>query len=340
MNNLLCSFKYKNGSFPRRGVGTSKHLGKIQMSLAIGRGILVNPVFRRSLGYNARSIVPTCPPPEYDTGCTHCSIPQFPPGKQIDFKTNLNGTSVLPWKHLLVLSHGMDDFDEMPSKIELIPGSLSSEINGLKRDNISPHHPVLVSNILLTSHESVLRQYDVDLAGREQQLVYLYPDRKVIRFDKKHTKDFIKKYLVPEGYKKQEVYNPFKKSSASEHIQVEEYSEVDSDHFTEFPIEKDIVLICGHTKRDVRCGVLAPLLEREFSEVLRKECLNMDTDVGLISHIGGHAYAGNVIYLPRKSEKEIVWYGRVFTDRVYGIVSETIKKGNIISELYRGQLND
>lgn len=133
-----------------------------------------------------------------------------------------------------------------------------------------------------------------------------------------------------------------------------------------------IVLICGHGGRDQRCGVYGPLLRTEFEarlaeqgpekiEVLKgaaapaeKEDLEEESKkvwgarVGLISHIGGHKFAGNVIvYIPpglKIYDSDVphplaghgIWYGRVEPKHVDGIVKETIGKGNVIKELFRG----
>ena len=72
-------------------------------------------------------------------------------------------------------------------------------------------------------------------------------------------------------------------------------------------------------------------------------------DVVLISHIGGHAFAGNVIiYFPKRWKPNPgkddasplagkgVWYGRVEPRHVWGIVEETVMGGRIIEELLRG----
>ncbi|KAI3588516.1 transmembrane amino acid transporter protein-domain-containing protein [Fusarium oxysporum f. sp. albedinis] len=84
-----------------------------------------------------------------------------------------------------------------------------------------------------------------------------------------------------------------------------------------------LVLICGHTGRDARCGIMAPVLQTEFEDKLEMEGFDVlhgpvqvnlgdkqriqgetgegktTARVGLISHIGGHKFAGNVIiYLP------------------------------------------
>lgn len=134
----------------------------------------------------------------------------------------------------------------------------------------------------------------------------------------------------------------------------------------------------------MRCGVMGPVLRDEFEaqlpragvEVLRGPAglgpVGLDIDaayvpaataesarvpaltarVGLISHIGGHKFAGNVIiYLPpsmkaqrrkaRRGEKHPlaghgIWYGRVEPKHVQGIVQETIMRGNVIADMFRG----
>lgn len=79
-------------------------------------------------------------------------------------------------------------------------------------------------------------------------------------------------------------------------------------------------------------------------------------NVGMISHIGGHKWAGNVIlYLPRKwmiatssgNKSRVqsllagsrIWYGRVEPKHVEGIVEETILNGRVIQELFRGGID-
>ena len=134
-----------------------------------------------------------------------------------------------------------------------------------------------------------------------------------------------------------------------------------------------MVLICGHGGRDQRCGIFGPVLQAEFVAKLGGagvEVLSGPVDitatpgtvaavagetsgrprsarVGLISHIGGHKFAGNVIiYLPphlKISEEKNhplaghgIWYGRVEPKHVEGIVKETIQTGNVIRDLFRG----
>ena len=127
--------------------------------------------------------------------------------------------------------------------------------------------------------------------------------------------------------------------------------------------------------RDRRCGILGPLLEAAFREALERKGISVSStpkiivggaqpkdsasgkprttaNVGLISHIGGHKWAGNVIiYTPPSFRPPYehpspgfrhplrgtgIWYGRVEPKHVEGIVDETILKGNVIKNLLRG----
>lgn len=105
-------------------------------------------------------------------------------------------------------------------------------------------------------------------------------------------------------------------------------------------ITKPTVLICGHGGRDQRCGVLGPLLQSSFRDEFKRR--SIDADVGLISHIGGHKYAGNVIiYLPPSMSDNAlrgsgIWYGRVGPENVEGVVQETLVQGRVVTELLRG----
>lgn len=141
-------------------------------------------------------------------------------------------------------------------------------------------------------------------------------------------------------------------------------------------VEDVMVLICGHGGRDARCGEIGPVLKADFEMVLGMHDIEVRTEpvavrgpaegdgnkllgqeeargpgkaagVGLISHIGGHKFAGNVIlYIPPGMKmadgKESplagcgIWYGRVETKHVEGIVKETILAGTVIEDLFRG----
>lgn len=170
------------------------------------------------------------------------------------------------------------------------------------------------------------------------------------------------------------------------------------------PITNPTILICSHGQRDSRCGVLGPVLHDEFRRYLAQRKKGDDgiysdlvasptkhflagleeesrvgpstaVNIGMISHVGGHAWAGNVIiYIPPvvvlpagsgpvATESSIapgadsvaqglrtktfshplagmgVWYGRVEPRHVEGIIEQTLVKGTIIRELFRGALD-
>jgi Sucrase/ferredoxin-like len=133
-----------------------------------------------------------------------------------------------------------------------------------------------------------------------------------------------------------------------------------------------LILICGHGGRDRRCGIMGPLLQEEFRKTLPARGIevlqgpvkideylenakalegqnlpNPAARVGLISHIGGHKYAGNVIiYIPPSARSTTgephalagcgIWYGRVEPKHVEGIVSHTILRGAVFKDMFRG----
>lgn len=113
----------------------------------------------------------------------------------------------------------------------------------------------------------------------------------------------------------------------------------------------------------MRCGVLGPALESEFQRVLQaRGFTSADSDgttvdapthanIGLISHVGGHKYAGNVIvYIPPKMTIGIssephplagkgIWYGRIEPKHVEGLVEETILGGKVVTDHFRGGID-
>lgn len=131
-------------------------------------------------------------------------------------------------------------------------------------------------------------------------------------------------------------------------------------------VEEVLVLICGHGGRDERCGIYGPLLRAEFKDKLQHfgvrlqgqekdpasapkqasdKHVSLQAKVGLISHIGGHKFAGNVIiYIPPSFSRSPlagkgIWYGRVGPEHVEGIVEQTILGGKVIKDLFRGGID-
>mgnify|MGYP004703318297 CR=1 FL=1 len=262
--------------------------------------------------------VDRCPPPTFDTGCTHCQIPSFPEDKQIDLTKDLRGTMAAHWKHVLIVSK--ESHKKWPSKLELTPGSIDNEMALLKKKWQSPMHPVMISRIDTGEHM-------VDLKD-EGYKIMVYPDRKTYNVKEEQFESFFRSVLVPHEIEVEPVYNPFVSRKEAKIVQ----STYEKFVGEEEDIEQELIAICGHEKRDVRCGVLAPLIKDEFDKVLEHHGINDKIQTVYISHIGGHAYAGNVLYF---GKDQTIWYGRVMPNKVQGIVQETLINGNLISELVR-----
>ena len=145
----------------------------------------------------------------------------------------------------------------------------------------------------------------------------------------------------------------------------------DSEKSPKDSFDEIVVLICGHGGRDSRCGIMGPILQAEFENFLDKNVASVNGSradstspevvpnnpsvaskarIAQITHIGGHKFAGNVIiYLPPTAltasqgqhplASSCVWYGRVEPKHVEGIVLETILRGRVIRELFRGGID-
>ncbi|KAG0264460.1 hypothetical protein DFQ27_001197 [Actinomortierella ambigua] len=100
------------------------------------------------------------------------------------------------------------------------------------------------------------------------------------------------------------------------------------------------IMICSHKKRDKRCGITAAILKKEFKHILRNKNIygdcEDDVEIWLISHIGGHKFAGNVIV--HRREGQAIWYGRVDPCHCKAIVERTVLEGQVIKELFRGSM--
>ncbi|KAF5191078.1 Sucrase/ferredoxin-like family protein [Thalictrum thalictroides] len=100
------------------------------------------------------------------------------------------------------------------------------------------------------------------------------------------------------------------------------------------------VFVCCHGSRDRRCGVCGPALVTRFKEEIDYRGLQGQVSVSPCSHIGGHKYAGNVIIFSRNVHGLVSghWYGYVTPEDVPNLLEHHIGKGEIIDQLWRGQM--
>ncbi|KAL2424430.1 hypothetical protein ABEF95_009749 [Exophiala dermatitidis] len=86
-------------------------------------------------------------------------------------------------------------------------------------------------------------------------------------------------------------------------------------------------------------------ISQSSSSVSQSSRINVN--LGMVSHIGGHKWAGNVIiYIPPSLTLDNgikhplvgmgIWYGRVEPRHVQGIIEQTLMQGKVIQELFRG----
>ncbi|CCH46159.1 hypothetical protein BN7_5747 [Wickerhamomyces ciferrii] len=219
----------------------------------------------------------------------------YPESHPINYDKPLLNTKSPTYKHVLIPT--TIPATEWPSKVELIPGSLLSEFSSSKKTALDPMYPIMISNI----------QID-DPKGD----VLIFPDNKWHKITQ-NIPEFMTQNLTPTNTPDQGLSN-----------------------------ENQYIFICGHAQRDIRCGLIAPILKKEFEHVLGHHGLlyNKETNpggikVGIVSHIGGHAYAGNVVYFDKEGLG--VWYGRVEVDHVDPIVKHTILGNEIFKDLFRGR---
>ncbi|KAI0457012.1 Sucraseferredoxin-like protein [Xylaria acuta] len=341
--------------------------------------MLLQPLARAILGRGPRSrpthlfsaaptrpkslnTVPRCPSPTCDCADT----PEMPQGLPIDYDGKLNGL-ISSYAEQVLVCTGRSDWSsriEEDNSGDNLAADLKELIGrgGIYSD---PFHNISVLNSSFPS--SISRRPEIQTTS-----AYLLPSFKYVPFLPRVSFDsvqaLVKGYLLPEKL------HPMNDSLPQIHkdrlLRKEAYRHML--HGVR-DVNDVLVLICGHGGRDMRCGVMGPVLQAEFERQLPPAGLELlhgplidesvfapalsgtggegpsTARVGLISHIGGHKFAGNIIiYLPPTLKNNAgnphplaghgVWYGRVEPKHVEGVVQETIVKGNIITDHFRGAI--
>lgn len=89
--------------------------------------------------------------------------------------------------------------------------------------------------------------------------------------------------------------------------------------------------ICGHMQRDARCGIIGEQLLNKIT----KESLLPGFTCGIISHIGGHRYAGNILLY---TNNHCLWLGKVTPTNVATIADKLVHHQEVPVDHCRGQI--
>ncbi|KAI1615822.1 Sucraseferredoxin-like protein [Exophiala viscosa] len=326
-------------------------------------------------------VVPTCPDPT-------CPCSAMPEGLEIDRKNVLNGTMSPHAQHLVVSSGRSDWTSKIEDEKETAAwGRFTADIKGLLGRGGEFHDPyhndVMVSTSSFTPSELADQESSLGTiplsSAPDQEIVdaILFPAFRHFRgltLDPKAdiSRKLVKSWLLPEERK----LNPGYKDLTESERRAKSRDPALGDSLLSQSVEAPTILICSHGQRDSRCGILGPLLHAEFTSYINErkpidreielearpgaflasssstseETINVN--IGMISHIGGHKWAGNVImYIPPTFQHLLsasrsphplagmgIWYGRVEPRHVEGIIEQTLLQGKVIQDLFRGGL--
>ncbi|ODV58613.1 sucrase/ferredoxin-like domain-containing protein ASCRUDRAFT_77847 [Ascoidea rubescens DSM 1968] len=249
----------------------------------------------------------------------NCEIlKQLPKDKQINYEKSLKGTKVNYYKHLLIFSNKSGK--DWPSRLEMDPESIISSFNLFKRKIISNLHPVLISEISLIDYHQNESTSDID-----KFKAILYPNNLIfprLMKNNDNIQEFMKNYLRPDNFneienkissennnffafEKKKLITKSKNNVNCNREKVKNISkekpqkEINLEHYKN---KNGMILICGHLKRDIRCGLYGPILLDEFAKELESRKLLFDEKnnpkgikIGLISHVGGHAVSRKIM---------------------------------------------
>jgi (2Fe-2S) ferredoxin len=99
------------------------------------------------------------------------------------------------------------------------------------------------------------------------------------------------------------------------------------------PLTGQHVFVCVHGRRDERCGQCGPPLMERFQAELGQRGLTERVALHRSSHVGGHAFAGNVLVYPGGD-----WYGFVTPEVVPRLIEKHLVGETIVKDLWRGRL--
>ncbi|KAI7875911.1 hypothetical protein K492DRAFT_210694 [Lichtheimia hyalospora FSU 10163] len=232
------------------------------------------------------------------------------PHMELDTESPLLG-SMKPYGRHIMISTGKTDWT---SHIEDDKGTLAAELSVIVNDQFKQDWRNFITNTsMFTQYSTIPNAHDVIILPDNIMVTDVTADRAQAFYD-----EFLNQPLP---------------ASPNEPLKVSDSMKVQKNPYA------SMILICSHKKRDRRCGVVAPILAAEFDNVLReKDISEDDVAIFMVSHVGGHKFAGNIICYIHEGRTGI-WYGRVNTCHCKPIIEETMCGGKVIKDLYRGAMS-
>ncbi|CAO3595897.1 unnamed protein product [Absidia cylindrospora] len=271
------------------------------------------------------------PPTTNVVNCNNCAMDcyehaSYPSYLDLDNTTELLG-SMSPYGRHIMIATGLTNWAE---RIEDDSPTLAAHLHKVinQDTNYTQHKP---NGRIFITNTSMLNIYSTEPDGHD---VLVLPENILISNVKPHDAEaFYRAFLD--------------KPLPLQPVQLIHYNNINQFTFTPTCWQvyanpsASLILLCSHRRRDKRCGVTAPILAREFDHVLREHDIEEQGDRGttvmMVSHIGGHKFAGNVICYTHQGTRG-TWYGRVKACHCKQIVQDTILGGKIVKELYRGAM--
>lgn len=99
------------------------------------------------------------------------------------------------------------------------------------------------------------------------------------------------------------------------------------------PLDGQHIFVCVHGRRDERCGQCGPPLVHRLETELTERGLTGKFTIRRTSHVGGHAFAGNVLIYPSGD-----WYGFVTPQDIPRLLENHLLGGEIVTDLWRGRM--
>lgn len=263
---------------------------------------------------------------------------RLPETSQLDTSLVLPGKVPEYHKHVLLLSKDSKEWRHWPSKLELAHEYPHNMVGPLKEGLKSSKDGsgILVNELALTGYEST-----------DQCLKFLViPDMKIYEVTADKVPDFA--LFLGNGAQKAEnklsFYDFLKGSDAVDmaEINAPKTPATDVPQFKGEDFHSDIALVCGHYLRDARCGELAPLLIEKLNSV------KPDLKTGIVSHFGGHKFAGNLIYYQfngmdaakdnRSGNVDGIWLSKLLPQNLE-FVFQKLDENIILQDFYRGHMS-